>query len=456
MRAATLQGYNRLAMERQPTKTTVLQTLPGGDEGVKGSRLLLLMAAGILAHNSHAQDLRPGKDFNAAVRLIDQGRQDEARAILRSLVARDPQASEAWNNLAVLEAAGGDLEAARQALRMALETRQFSQVALKNLDRVVGRMAREAWDSALASGSKTNTLPKLELVRRLNVAPDTSAMRREADSLRSSVHALLRSRDSLAESRRDQGRLLDSVRTELERRQSSLQELVDRERREKHQVEEMRIAFRSAILRSDSLRGQRVRDSLSARQLAGQLELRTRQVDSLREVLAKREVERDSLRRTLARVTRERIEAGAELRRKDAEAARLRADADGPREASAAVSDVASPSRREVPLDAVREWARAWSSKDVDGYLSYYAESFSPSEGRQEWEAKRRQRISIPDSIRLEIIDPKTRRLPSGHSEVTFRQVYTAGSTRLTTRKRIELRREVPGWKIVREESGVR
>lgn len=457
MRAATLQGYNRLVMERQPTKTTVMQTLPGGDEGVKGSRLLLLMAAGILTHNSHAQDLRPGKDFNAAVRLIDQGRQDEARAILRSLVARDPQASEAWNNLAVLEAAGGDLEAARQALRMALETRQFSQVALKNLDRVVGRMAREAWDSALASGSKANSLPKLELVRRLNVAPDTLAMRREADSLRSSVHTLLRSRDSLADSRRDQGRLLDSVRTELERRQSSLQELVDRQRREKSQVEEMRIAFRSAILRSDSLRGQRVRDSLSARQLARQLELRTRQVDSLREVLAKREVESDSLRRTLARVVRERIEAGAALRRKDAEVARMRADADGPREASAAVSDAApSSSRPEIPLDAVREWARAWSSKDVEGYLSYYAESFSPSEGRQAWEAKRRQRISIPDSIRLEILDPRTRRLPSGHSEVTFRQVYTAGSTRLTTRKRIELRREVPGWKIVQEESGVR
>lgn len=424
---------------------------------MKGSRLLLLMALGILAQASRAEVPGQARDFHAAVRLIDLGRQDEARAILRTLVTKDPQASEAWNNLAVLEAAGGDLEAARQALRMALETRQFSQVALRNLDRVVGRMAREAWDSALASGGKANSLPKLELVRKLNVPPDTLAMRREADSLRSSMRALKQSRDSLADSRRDQGRLLDSVRTELERRQTSLRELVERERRERSQVEEMRLAFRSAILRSDSLRDQRVRDSLSERQLARQLEVRTRQVDSLREVLAKREVESDSLRKTLARVTLQRIEAGAQLRRRDAEVARLKADADGPREASAGASDLASSSSRlEVPLDAVRQWARAWSSKDVEGYLSFYAESFSPSEGRQEWETKRRQRIAIPDSIQLEILDPRTVRLPSGHSEVTFRQVYTAGATRLTTRKRLELRREVPGWKIVREESGVR
>ena len=432
------------------------QAPSGDDESVTGTRLLLLLAAGVLVQGARGQESRPPRDFHAAVRLIDQGRPEEARQILRNLVARDSQASEAWNNLAVLEAARGDLEAARQALRMALETRQFSQVALRNLDRVVGRMAREAWDSALASGKGPNSLPTLDLVRTVNVSPDTVRMRREADSLRTSLKRLALSRDSLADSRQDQVRQLDSVRSELARRQAILEERLRKEREEKAQLEELRTAYRAALLRSDTLRLQRARDSISARNLARQLETRTRQVDSLRDVLAKREEESDSLRRTLARVTQERVEAKAELRRKDAEAARLRADVDGFREASATTDAIPTPSRPELPLDVVKRWARDWSSKDVESYLSHYAESFAPPEGREAWEAKRRERLSIPDSISLDILQASARRLPSGHAEVTFRQVYSAGSTRLSTRKRLELRREAPGWKIVREESGIR
>lgn len=432
------------------------QASSGDDESVNGTRLLLLLAAGVLVQGPRSQEPRPARDFHAAVRLIDQGRPDEAREILKHLVARDSLASEAWNNLAVLEASRGDLEAARQALRMALETRQFSQVALRNLDRVVGRMAREAWDSALASGKGPNSLPTLELVRTVDVSPDTVRMRREADSLRSSLKRLALSRDSLADSRHRQVRQLDSVRAELARRQSILEERLRKEREEKTQLEELRIAYRTSLMRSDTLRLQRVRDSVSARNLARQLEARTRQVDSLRDVLAKREVESDSLRKTLARVTQERIEAKAQVRRKDAEAARLRADADGFREASATTDAYSGPIRPELPLDVVKRWARAWSSKDVESYLSFYAEGFAPPEGRTAWEAKRRERLSIPDSISLEILQASARRLPSGHAEITFRQVYSAGSTRLSTRKRLELRREEPGWKIVREESGIR
>lgn len=421
-----------------------------------GTRWLILLATGILVHGVRGQETRPGRDFHTAVRLIDQGRPDEARELLRSLVAKDPQASEAWNNLAVLEATKGDLEAARQALRMALETRQFSQVALRNLDRVVGRMAREAWDSALASGKGPNSLPTLELVRTVNVAPDTVRMRREADSLRARLRFLASSRDSLADSRKSQVRQLDSVRAEWTRRQALLEEQLSKAREEKIQLEEVRIAYRAALLRSDTLRLQRVRDSVSARSLARELEARTRQVDSLRDVLAKRELERDSLRRTLARVTQERVEARAEVRRKDAEAARLRADADGFREASATTDAYPGPKRPELPLDIVNQWARAWSSKDVGSYLSHYAEGFSPPEGREAWEAKRRERLSISDSISLDILQARSRRLPSGNAEITFRQVYSAGTTRLSTRKRLELVREPSGWKILREESGLR
>src|SRR5206468_7310366 len=48
-------------------------------------------------------------------------------------------------------------------------------------------------------------------------------------------------------------------------------------------------------------------------------------------------------------------------------------------------------------------WAKAWSNKDVKGYLSYYAADFEvPKGSRAVWEKERAERISRPKSIAVE------------------------------------------------------
>lgn len=173
-------------------------------------------------------------------------------------------------------------------------------------------------------------------------------------------------------------------------------------------------------------------------------------------MIARREAEGDSLRRTLARVERERLDARKDAASKEREVARVRGEADGARVAYATGDVPAIGEATRDPLATVLAWADAWSRRDVDGYLAFYSEEFAPKDGRSAWEALRRQRVGIADSIRVGVNDPKVQKLSDGRVAVSFRQTYESGETRLTTRKRIVLRREVPGWKILLEEGGAR
>jgi len=422
-----------------------------------GSRFLLFVLCGLLIRPVVARSADPRKDFQAALALADHGRTEEAIASFRTLLEANPGLSEGWNNLAALEATRGDLDAARQALRKALECRQATQVALRNLDRVVGRMARQAYETALASGEASAPAPRLELVRTLAFQPDSLQDRREADSLRRTMGRLADQRDSLERMQAARESSLDSARRELARRKSSLEQVREDELRERKGREALKEANGRLQRRSDSLQSlvaHRAGEELRLRNL---LLARSREADSLRRILVRREAEGDSLRRTLARVEKERLEARREATRGTTEAARLRAEQDGRRVASLGRDDASeAESAPASPMATLHAWAGAWSRRDVDTYLSYYSEGFQPAEGREAWESKRRERLGIDDTIRVAVQDARVRRLASGEAEIVFRQVYTAGETRLATRKRVLMRREVPGWKILSEEAGAR
>lgn len=424
---------------------------------MKGSGLVLLLAAGILAQPSTIREIGTREEFQGALNLVDKGRAKEAVVAFRSFVERHPDVSEAWNNLATLEAAMGDLDAARISLRKALDCQQASQVALRNLDKVVGRMARAAWDSALSSTSASDKQgPKLDLVRELPVQADTNAVRKEADSLKSSIVRFARERDSLMKLRKSQNSILDSIRRELGNRQAMLDRMFKRRSEDSTKAEDLRASYRMLLRRSDSLDGVLKSRGREAESLRGMLAQRTREADSLRKVITRREAEGDSLRRTLARVEQERLEAQREARRKASEVSRVIAESEGARMAIA-TSD--APRIGEATLDpigTIRAWAEAWSRRDAEGYLAFYSDEFSPKDGRAAWEALRRSRIGIDDSIHVQVSEPKVEKLSSGRVAVTFRQSYQAGETRLKTRKRIVLRREVPGWKILQEDGGSR
>jgi len=102
---------------------------------------------------------------------------------------------------------------------------------------------------------------------------------------------------------------------------------------------------------------------------------------------------------------------------------------------------------------AVQTWAAAWSAKDVDKYLGFYATEFAPEGGtsRQAWEAQRRSRIAKPKEIRVGVSDLKISSLASGRVQVTFQQDYQSDTLSNRSTKVLELAQAKGQWQIRRE-----
>jgi len=108
-------------------------------------------------------------------------------------------------------------------------------------------------------------------------------------------------------------------------------------------------------------------------------------------------------------------------------------------------------------LATVNAWAKAWSAKDVDGYLAFYGKDFkTPSgEARADWEKARRQRISAPKSIAVTVDAPKVSVPADGQASITFRQGYRSDVIKSTsTTKTLILARSDGRWLIQQERVG--
>jgi tetratricopeptide (TPR) repeat protein len=100
----------------------------------------------------------------------------------------------------------------------------------------------------------------------------------------------------------------------------------------------------------------------------------------------------------------------------------------------------------------INDWAQAWSNKNVDNYLAYYGASFKPTKGmsRQAWEQQRKQRISKPSKISVEISDLKIE--SDGNSATAkFKQTYRADSKPISTSKTLLMKRDGDDWYIIEE-----
>jgi tetratricopeptide (TPR) repeat protein len=103
----------------------------------------------------------------------------------------------------------------------------------------------------------------------------------------------------------------------------------------------------------------------------------------------------------------------------------------------------------------VTSWAEAWSAKDVDRYLAFYAPEFAPEGGasRQAWEAQRRARIIKPREIKVSVSDIKVSALDGGRVQVTFRQDYQSDTLSNQSIKVLEMAQFKTQWLIRREYS---
>jgi len=112
----------------------------------------------------------------------------------------------------------------------------------------------------------------------------------------------------------------------------------------------------------------------------------------------------------------------------------------------------AQPAPADV-LNAVNAWVKAWSAKDVDGYLAFYARDFvTPGgESRADWEKSRRQRIAAPKSIAVGVDSPKVALAADGKASVTFRQSYRSDVVKASSTKTLLLAKADGRWLIQQE-----
>ena len=107
-------------------------------------------------------------------------------------------------------------------------------------------------------------------------------------------------------------------------------------------------------------------------------------------------------------------------------------------------------------IATVNAWAQAWSKKDADTYLGFYAPDFKTPAGepRAEWEKARRSRITAPKSISVAIASPKVTMSGPNEAKVTFRQTYKSDVLRNTSSKTLVMVKADGRWRIQQERSG--
>ncbi len=103
---------------------------------------------------------------------------------------------------------------------------------------------------------------------------------------------------------------------------------------------------------------------------------------------------------------------------------------------------------------SVDRWAKAWSSRDVSGYLNYYSKDFQPqaSVSFDRWLAQRHLRFANFDAIDVALVGVQLTYLGADNAQANFIQVYSEeGKPSNVARKQLDLVLENGNWLIQRE-----
>ena len=116
-------------------------------------------------------------------------------------------------------------------------------------------------------------------------------------------------------------------------------------------------------------------------------------------------------------------------------------------------------STRESLVEAIDQWAKAWSNKNIRNYLSSYSKDFSVpgNRSRKNWESLRKDRLSRPKFIRVTLEYQRFVQVEEDVVDVFFRQTYSSNTYRdvtdkvLRMTKVLRMRKEDSDWKILIE-----
>lgn len=106
-------------------------------------------------------------------------------------------------------------------------------------------------------------------------------------------------------------------------------------------------------------------------------------------------------------------------------------------------------------IQTVFAWSQAWSARDPQDYLSYYAKDFQPPKGqsRRAWENNRTQRLRAPKFIDVKVSSPEVVFLNENLAQFTFTQNYRSDRFRDATRKVMLMTKVGEQWQILKEET---
>ena len=103
-------------------------------------------------------------------------------------------------------------------------------------------------------------------------------------------------------------------------------------------------------------------------------------------------------------------------------------------------------------LESLNAWAKAWSDKNVKGYVAAYTHDFkAPGGSRADWEQARKERISSPKSIQVAIVSPAVTIENDGRAIVSFKQIYRSSTLKTSTRKTLVMVKSGNKWLIQEE-----
>jgi tetratricopeptide (TPR) repeat protein len=103
-------------------------------------------------------------------------------------------------------------------------------------------------------------------------------------------------------------------------------------------------------------------------------------------------------------------------------------------------------------IEQVRNWAKAWSSKDFDNYLTSYAPAYRAEfDTHSQWVEHRRDRILRPGAIRVEVSDFVIKRRTDNRASVDFTQAFSSPGYSDRVLKRLDFERVGAQWKIAAE-----
>ncbi len=104
-------------------------------------------------------------------------------------------------------------------------------------------------------------------------------------------------------------------------------------------------------------------------------------------------------------------------------------------------------------LKATNEWAAAWSAKDSEKFLAFYAKEFKMPDGesRSTWETQRKERIAKRQSILVQVRDAQVRLVDDKHASVSFKQTYRDSRMNTTSSKTLEWVKADGQWLITEE-----